>query len=137
MNMRRLLLTILCAFVSLTLLAQSASLLSMARGELARRGLAETEVRARLLANGIDVDNIPPSEYAAYQDRVLSILEQMQAEKANAQNRDSVLATEVPYVVAGETTAGEALAEQEIEKKQRERNEEDSGLYSNYRSTWK
>ena len=118
--MRRLFLTILCTFVTLTLFAQTANLLSMARGELARRGLAETEVRARLLQNGIDVDNIPPSEYAAYQERVIAVLEQMQAEKANAQNRDSVLATEVPYVVAGETTAGEALAEQEIEKKQRE-----------------
>ena len=118
--MRRLFLTLLCAFVSLSVLAQSASLLSMARGELARRGLAETEVRARLLQNGIDVDNIPPSEYAAYQDRVIAILEQMQAEKANAQNQAFVLANEVPYTEVGETTAGEALAEQEIEKKKGE-----------------
>lgn len=118
--MRRLFLTLLCAFVSLSVLAQSASLLSMARGELARRGLAETEVRARLLQNGIDVDNIPPSEYAAYQDRVIAILEQMQAEKANAQNQAFVLANEVPYTEVGETTAGEALAEREIEKKKGE-----------------
>ena len=128
MNMRRLLLTILCAFVSLTLLAQSASLLSMARGELARRGLAETEVRARLLANGIDVDNIPPSEYAAYQDRVLSILEQMQAEKANAQNNGAEVATgeEISSEMA-QTTVKEAFVEEEIEKKLEQAQEAASG----------
>ena len=115
--MRRLFLTIICAFVSLTLLAQSANLMSMARGELARRGLAETEVRARLLQNGIDVDNIPPSEYAAYQDRVIAILNQMQEEKAAQANNAAVATGEVLSMEIAETTESEAFAEEENEKK--------------------
>ena len=51
----------------LAVFAQSASMISMARAELQKRGLEETEVRARLLENGIDVDNIPPTEYQNYQ----------------------------------------------------------------------
>ena len=79
--MKKLLSVALCMLLSLTALAQSANLLSMARAELDKRGLSEAEVRTRLLENGIDVDSIPPSEYAYYQDRVLSILSQMEAEK--------------------------------------------------------
>ena len=52
-------------------------MMSMARAELNKRGLTESEVRTRLLENGIDVDNIQPADYPAYQDRVIAILDQM------------------------------------------------------------
>ena len=73
-----------CLMVMMPLVAfgQSATMMAMAQAELQKRGLNETEVRARLLENGIDVDNIPPTEYANYQSRVMSILDKMQAEKA-------------------------------------------------------
>ena len=102
--MKRFLLAIFAAIVlPAALLAQSASMMSMARAELSKRGLNENEVRARLLENGIDVDNINPTEYAAYQDRVISILDQMQAEKANA--------TPTVVVQTGGTTATGAAVE--------------------------
>ena len=79
--MKRILTAILCACICAMSLAQNATILSAARSELSKRGLTEAEVRERLLENGIDVDTIQPSEYAAYQDRVTAILDQMQAEK--------------------------------------------------------
>lgn len=74
----------LFAALPMAVMAQSPtpSMMAMAQAELQKRGLNEAEVRARLLENGIDVDNIPPTEYANYQGRVIDILNQMQAEKA-------------------------------------------------------
>lgn len=100
--------------------AQSASMMAMAQAELAKRGLTETEVRARLLAEGIDVDNIPPTEYANYQDRVLDILNKMQAEKNAADVAPAVAATGGVAVVTTtedtpQTTTGEAAAEAALE----------------------
>ena len=80
--MKRILMALTCILLSLTALAQSANMLSMARSELAKRGLEEGEVRSRLMEEGIDVDSIPPSEYPAYQTRVMDIINKMQAEKA-------------------------------------------------------
>ena len=81
--MKKLFLMILFfAVLPITMLAQTPDMMAMARAELQKRGLEETEVRARLLENGIDVDNIPPTEYKNYQDRVIDILNKMQAEKA-------------------------------------------------------
>ena len=65
-------------------MAQNATMVAMAQAELNKRGLNEGEVRTRLLESGIDIDKISPADYASYQDRVISILDQMQAEK-NAQ----------------------------------------------------
>ena len=79
--MRKFISFALLLLVPMMVLAQSANLLSMAQAELAKRGLSETEVRARLLQEGIDVDSIQPSEYAQYQGRVMSIINQMEAEK--------------------------------------------------------
>ena len=92
------------------LMAQPANIMAMAQAELQKRGLNETEVRARLLENGIDVDNIPPQDYPAYQSRVTAILNQMQAEKAgtNAEGEGGVAATTVvpaTEVVPDETHA--------------------------------
>lgn len=112
------------AFVAVLLpvmvFAQSASMMAMAQAELQKRGLNETEVRARLLAEGIDVDNIPPTEYANYQDRVMSILNKMQAEKNAADVTPAVAATGGVAVVTTtedtpQTTTGEAAAEAALE----------------------
>ena len=128
--MKKIVSVLLCALLSIAALAQSANMMSMARAELAKRGLNETEVRARLLENGIDVDAIAPSDYPAYQDRVLSILNEMQAEKAAAAEEDGTAATtpatngtmENPIVAPtvsssdiAQTTMGEAAAEQALE----------------------
>ena len=112
------------AFVAVLLpvmvFAQSASMMAMAQAELSKRGLTETEVRARLLAEGIDVDNIPPTEYANYQDRVLNILNKMQAEKNAADVAPATAATGGVAVVTTtedtpQTTTGEAAAEAALE----------------------
>ena len=136
-----------CLALMMPLLAygQSASMMAMAQAELQKRGLNETEVRARLLENGIDVDNIPPTEYANYQDRVMSILNKMQAEKAaknasasqaaaSAESVESV-ADVAPAVAATggasvvdtaedtpQTTTGEAAAEAALETALEENN---------------
>ena len=70
--------------VSVLAIAQSATMLSMARAELDKRGLTEMEVRERLMQDGINPDTISPSDYPKYQGRVMAILDQMQAEKAGA-----------------------------------------------------
>ncbi len=79
----------LFAALPVVAMAQTPSMMSMARAELQKRGLNEAEVRTRLLENGIDVDNIPPTEYANYQGRVTAILNQMQAEKADKERKDN------------------------------------------------
>jgi len=112
--MKRFASVILCVLLSLTALAQSANMLSMARAELEKRGLTETEVRARLLENGIDVDAIPPTEYAQYQGRVMAILNQMQAEKSRnlaAAQADTTGIPAVPDMAIPQTTVQEMNAE--------------------------
>ena len=49
--------------------------------ELQKRGLNESEVRTRLLSEGIDLENVPPEQLPAYQKRVTGIMDQMEAEK--------------------------------------------------------
>lgn len=129
--MKRILTAIACILLSLTALAQSANMLSMARSELSKRGLEEGEVRARLMEEGIDVDSIPPSDYASYQGRVMDIINKMQAEKAAASSKASnasgaasvgneiVVDTEAQVMTAADlpqTTLGEAAAEQALEQ---------------------
>ena len=99
---------------------QTASMLTMAQAELQKRGLTETEVRTRLMEEGIDVDNIPPTEYSNYQSRVMQIINKMQAEKAAADTNPAGAATGGVEVVAAaqdmpQTTNGEAAAEQALE----------------------
>ena len=115
-------LMMLCTVVAM---AQSANMMNMARGELEKRGLTEAEVRTRLMERGIDVDNIPPTEYPAYQDRVMDILDEMQREKAaqtanNALGAESANAlftvTETPQTTTGEAAAEDVLAENLKEK---------------------
>ena len=110
----------LAVLIPVVMFGQSAAMLSMAQAELQKRGLNETEVRTRLLEEGIDVDNIPPTEYANYQDRVLAILNKMQAEKNAADVTPAAAATGGAAVVTTaedvpQTTTGEAAAEAALE----------------------
>lgn len=114
-------------------MAQNATMVAMAQAELNKRGLNEGEVRTRLLESGIDIDKISPADYASYQDRVISILDQMQAEK-NAQataeapiagsasaNEPTTAASmvqtasETPQSTVGETAAEAALEQALVE----------------------
>ena len=79
--MKKIVSVLLCILLSIVALAQSANMMSLARAELAKRGLTESEVRARLLQEGIDVDSIQPADYPSYQGRVIDILNRMQEEK--------------------------------------------------------
>ena len=96
---------------------QSASMMAMAQAELEKRGLTEMEVRTRLLEEGIDVDNISPTDYAYYQDRVMNILNQMQIEKAKADTlgvygiSNASTATVMPVTTADEQSAEEQNAQ--------------------------
>lgn len=123
--MKKIASVLLCALLSVAALAQSANMLSMARAELAKRGLSETEARARLLENGIDVDAISPADYPGYKDRVITILNELYREKAEkaeeekrsdaAREADSPL--DVPAVAPSDllqTTTEEAAAEKEL-----------------------
>lgn len=119
--MKKLFLMILFfAVLPITMLAQTPDMMAMARAELQKRGLDETEVRARLYEEGIDVDNIPPTEYASYQGRVTEILNKMVSEKnaegaagQNGLNGDLMLMStkDLP-----QTTENEAMAEDTIQK---------------------
>ena len=124
--MKKLVSLLLCSLLSLAVFAQTASMINMARAELEKRGLEENAVRARLLENGIDVDAISPSEYPAYQDRVLAILNQMQSEKSAekvapaapasidagaAIAAESVTPNDIPQTTLGEEAAEKALEE--------------------------
>ncbi|MBQ8704650.1 MAG: SLBB domain-containing protein [Bacteroidales bacterium] len=132
------------ALLPLSLMAQSPNMMAMAQAELQKRGLTESEVRTRLLSEGIDVDNIPPTEYANYQSRITNILNKMQAEKAAQKaaataaapsapatetstsdvSSPSAAGTQIIATAANEadtpnefpqTTAGEAAAEEALE----------------------
>lgn len=116
--MKRIITVFACILMSVTVFAQSANMLSMARAELSKRGLEENEVRERLMEEGIDVDAIQPTEYAAYQDRVMEILNKMQAEKeAQANTQGSGLNAEVPLTEIGQTTPKEEEAEKALQEK--------------------
>ena len=113
-------LAVLFAVLPRVAFAQSASMMAMAQAELQKRGLNETEVRTRLLEEGIDVDNISPTEYANYQDRVLAILNNMQAEKSAADaNAAATTAIEVAPITAAvpQSTVNEIVAEAAIQEK--------------------
>ena len=116
--MKRIITVFACILMSVTVFAQSANMLSMARAELSKRGLEENEVRERLMEEGIDVDAIQPTEYVAYQDRVMEILNKMQAEKeAQANTQGTRLNDEGPLTEIGQTTPKEEEAEKALQEK--------------------
>lgn len=85
LNFRNQFLTTLVAFfiITATTNAQmvSPAVMQMAQSEIQKRGLNEAEVRTRLLQEGIDVDNISPTEIPQYQTRITNVLNKMVAEK--------------------------------------------------------
>lgn len=59
------------------------ALLQQARTEIQRRGLDETEVRARLLRQGIDMDHVTPEQLPGLQGTILQVISELEAEKAS------------------------------------------------------
>ena len=57
------------------------AIMAQVNAELQKRGLTESEARARLLQKGIDLENIPPAELPNYQTQVIAVLDELQAEK--------------------------------------------------------
>ena len=115
------LLAFLVLMLPVAVFAQSSAMLSLAQDELQKRGLDETEVRGRLLEEGIDVDNIPAAEYPNYKSRVIRVLNKMQAEKAVLDQTPAAAATGgVAVTLTAEdvpvTTIGEAAAEAALEE---------------------
>lgn len=123
--MRRIVTTLLCSLIFITAFAQSAAIMSMVNSELTKRGLSEAEVRTRLSAEGIDLNTIKPTEYASYQDRVISILNQMAAEKngtgivsqADTLTVQTGIEIANPVITEAQTTNGETVAEEEMKDK--------------------
>ncbi|MDA3906233.1 MAG: SLBB domain-containing protein [Bacteroidales bacterium] len=126
MNKKIILSLIILISFSFVISAQSVSPVIMAQinSELKSRGLTETEVRTRLLSEGIDLENIPPDELPQYQTRVTAILDKMEAEKKGTTNAAAAEVTTGPIVAKPiviepakeiitqpETTKEEAVAE--------------------------
>ena len=86
-------------------------IMAQVNAELQKRGLNEAEVRTRLLQEGIDLENVPPSELPQYQARVTAILDAMEAEKKGTTTTETPI-TE-PVISEPQTTLEEAAAEAE------------------------
>lgn len=103
-------------------------IMTLITSELQKRGLTESEVRVRLLQEGIDPEKIPPAELPQYQTRVISILDELQNEKkavktpgsqnitedkaaVNAPGNDSAKLKGSETGIAPITTVEEAIAE--------------------------
>ncbi|PHI20740.1 hypothetical protein CEQ90_06725 [Lewinellaceae bacterium SD302] len=80
-NFRIIKLLLLCLGMAVYLPAQiTPSQQAQARQELKRRNIDETELKARLLERGIDVDNMNPAELAAAQSQIEAVVAEMEAE---------------------------------------------------------
>lgn len=93
--LKRLIMFIMSLVVVVAVSAQSAAMLQMASAELQKRGLSEAEVQTRLLEKGIDVNSISPADYPKYQSQVMSVINELEAEKKSA----SAPAATAPVVV--------------------------------------
>ncbi|MDD4993933.1 MAG: SLBB domain-containing protein [Paludibacter sp.] len=80
-------------------------MMQMVSAELQKRGLTESEVRIRLLKEGIDLESVPPAELPSYQSRVVAILDKMQAEKKAAGQISGTTGTQAVNINVGSTTA--------------------------------
>lgn len=87
---------------------------SAARRELARQGVDEEELRARLLTEGIDVDEMGPQELLAVRPRIEAIVAEMKAERADdaARDREREEAVEVEAAAAAAEEAGQNEADE-------------------------
>jgi protein involved in polysaccharide export with SLBB domain len=100
--------------------AASPILMQQINSELQKRGLSESEVRARLLQKGIDLENIPPTELPNYKSKVMIVLDELTAEKRKQieiQNQNSVITPSnnsqllSPHLTMPTTTLQEAESE--------------------------
>ena len=107
MNIKKYLVILLLTFLSTAMYAQSSAMLAMAQGELQKRGLTEAEVRTALMAKGIDVDSIPPDQYASYQPQVMAVIQELEASKKAAKVALEAAASEGSSAVEGPTTVSE------------------------------
>ena len=82
--LKRLIMFIMSLVVVAAVSAQSAAMLQMASAELQKRGLSEAEVQTRLLEKGIDVNSIAPADYPKYQSQVMSVINELEAEKKSS-----------------------------------------------------
>ena len=78
------LMTVMVIPESGALYAQDARQMELIRSELDARGLSETEVRTRLMREGINVDTMTPDQIAERRGEIEAILDQMQAEREAA-----------------------------------------------------
>ena len=122
--MKKIIVALLCALLALAAQAQNVSIVTAASKELQRRGLDEGAVRARLLENGINLESIPRAELTSYRDRIVTILNQMEREKAASENGMAfdLSEFEADSTLTAQTTRSEEEAEKQIEEKLKEDN---------------
>lgn len=92
------------------------AIMTMINAELTKRGLNESEVKSRLLKEGIDLENIPPAELPKYQTKVMAVLDEMEKEKkAAASDTTKVVPSAITINIPKTpmTTKEEAIAEAE------------------------
>lgn len=87
------------------------AIMTQINAELEKRGLTESEVRVRLLQKGIDLENIPPAELPQYQERVIAVLDELQAEKKMAAQATTKTPANTVITTEPVTTKQEAVAE--------------------------
>lgn len=105
----------------------SSEIQAQVRTEISKRGLDEATVRQRLLAEGIDVDQLTMDELPAVQPKITKIIAEMEAEqkaKAITQNAAKEMTTgtiqqteEIQELVEDGATVEEAIAEEIIEQR--------------------
>lgn len=94
------------------------AIMTLINADLQKRGLNESEVRVRLLKEGIDLENVPPADLPKYQPRVIAILDKMQAEKKAAEKTE-VETTPAPVIGDVAKTPITTQKEAEVEAAQR------------------
>lgn len=72
-----------------------------ARKEIQRRGLDESEVRARLLQRGIDMDKVTPEQLPQLQNTIEEVIKELEAEKASQTQKEQPPATKPPTTDTG------------------------------------
>lgn len=115
--------TLALLLFSLSLFAQITTQEDMARKEIEKRGLSETEVRSRLSAEGISLDS--PEDAIKNQGKIKAILDEMEKEKkaGSAASQQSARSTEVPAnraLMIERVEAEKRVTETEAERNQKE-----------------
>jgi protein involved in polysaccharide export with SLBB domain len=80
---------LLCATPTVLHAQANPLIMQMVQGELNKRGITESEARVRLLQRGIDPESISPADYPKYKNRVIAVLDELQAEKKKSTSNPS------------------------------------------------